>query len=84
MRLVGVEETSPDWAIHVEINPRGNIATVTAYQRKLLRPTSSNRDDQIKEVNGDGMKEMEEQINDDINDGKIGKATSLDPSSVAG
>ena len=40
VRLVGVEETSPDWAIRVEINSKGNIATVTAYQKKLLRTTS--------------------------------------------
>ena len=38
---MGVEETSPDWAIRVEINSKGNIATVTAYQKKLIRPTSS-------------------------------------------
>ena len=41
MRLVGVEETSPDWAIRVEINPKGNIATVTAYQKKLLHASTS-------------------------------------------
>ena len=38
---MGVEETSPDWAIRVEINSKGNIATVTAYQKKLLPTTSS-------------------------------------------
>ena len=34
---MGVEETSADWAIRVEINAKGNIATVTAYQKKLLK-----------------------------------------------
>ena len=38
---MGVEETSPDWAIRVEINAKGNIATVTAYQKKLLKPSTS-------------------------------------------
>ena len=38
---MGVEETSPDWAIRVEINAKGNIATVTAYQKKLLHSTTS-------------------------------------------
>ena len=38
---MGVEETSPDWAIRVEINAKGNIATVTAYQKKLLQPSTS-------------------------------------------
>jgi hypothetical protein len=37
---LGVEETSPDWAIRVEINAKGNIATVTAYQKKLLHSTT--------------------------------------------
>ena len=47
---MGVEETSPDWAIRVEINAKGNIATVTAYQKKLLKPsTSINQEGEEKE-----------------------------------
>ena len=36
-----MEETSQDWAIRVEINQKGNIATVTAYQKKLLEASTS-------------------------------------------
>ena len=61
VRLVGVEETSPDWAIRVEINSKGNIATVTAYQKKLLRTTSSihelkNKDTSSEDSNIFGLK----------------------------
>ena len=58
---MGVEETSPDWAIRVEINSKGNIATVTAYQKKLLRTTSSthelkNKDSSSEDPNVYGVK----------------------------
>ena len=35
VRLEGVEETSPDWAVRVELNEAGSQATVTAYQKRL-------------------------------------------------
>ena len=36
VRLEGVEETSPAWALRVVINAAGSEATVTAYQKRLV------------------------------------------------
>ena len=36
VRLEGVEETSPDWAVRVVLNEVGSEATVTAYQKRLV------------------------------------------------
>ena len=45
VRLEGVEETSPDWAVRVEINEVGSQATVTAYQKRLAT-VNNNAEDQ--------------------------------------
>ena len=39
---MGVEETSPNWAVRVEMNAAGTFATVTAYQKRLLRVPLAN------------------------------------------
>ena len=33
VRIEGIEETSPDWTLRIDLNPRGSAATVTAFRK---------------------------------------------------
>ena len=55
MRLEGVEETSPDWAVRVELNEAGSQATVTAYQKRLAVVKAGVREEGDEEGDLDGF-----------------------------
>ena len=43
VRIAGVEESSPDWTLRVEVNARGSVGTVTAFRKDAARLTRGDR-----------------------------------------
>ena len=35
VKIEGIEETSSDWTLRVDINTRGSVATVTAFRKDV-------------------------------------------------